>query len=464
MHSLLNFFKTGEDRPAIGDRGEIDRLYRRHRLRVLVAITLGYGLVYTCRLALSVVKKPLIDEGIFTPVELGLIGAGLFYGYAAGKLVNGFLADHANMKVFFAFGVLLSAIANIGMGFSTALTLCIVLWAFNGWFQGFGAPAGIVTLANWFSNSERGRFYGIWSTAHSIGEGLTFVVVAALVANFGWRWGYWGPGVLCIVVAFALLRYMQDRPRTLGLPEVNDWHNDHWQKDGTKEKEKTSLLKVQFSILALPAIWILALASATNYVVRYAINSWGILYLQEARGYSLVEAGSLLMVNTIAGIAGCIAFGYLSDKVFNARRPPANLLFAILEIIALALIFFGPTEHADAVLRVHPLRHRPERPGHLAGRAVRRRHRAEARRRRNHGICRHFQLHRRRYPGKRQRLPHPERHDHGRRYAHLRFHGGNLVLARRFDTLDAARRNIVARQASGLTTGSGRTPEERSYR
>ncbi|MEX2124112.1 MAG: MFS transporter [Woeseia sp.] len=340
MRGLLNYFKTGDDRPAMEDRGEIDRLYRHHRLRVLIAITLGYGLVYTCRLALSVVKKPLIDEGIFTPIELGLIGAGLFYGYAAGKLVNGFLADHANMKVFFAFGVLLSAIANIGMGFSTALTLCIALWAFNGWFQGFGAPAGIVTLANWFSNSERGRYYGIWSTAHSIGEGLTFVVVAALVANFGWRYGYWGPGVLCVAVAFALFRYLQDRPRTMRLPEVNDWHNDHWQKDETKAKK--SLLKVQLSILALPAIWILALASATNYVVRYAINSWGILYLQEARGYSLVEAGSLLMVNTIAGIVGCIAFGYISDKAFNARRPPANLLFAILEIIALVLIFFGP--------------------------------------------------------------------------------------------------------------------------
>src|SRR5690606_41068008 len=85
-------------------------------MRVLIAITLGYGLVYTCRLALSVVKKPLIDEGIFTPVELGFIGAGLFYGYAVGKLVNGFLADHANMKVFFAFGVMLSAVANLGMG------------------------------------------------------------------------------------------------------------------------------------------------------------------------------------------------------------------------------------------------------------------------------------------------------------------------------------------------------------
>jgi OPA family sugar phosphate sensor protein UhpC-like MFS transporter len=96
----------------------------------------------------------------------------------------------------------------------------------------------------------------------------------------------------------------------------------------------------------LPSIWILGLASATNYVVRYAINSWGILYLQEGRGYSLVESGTLLMVNTMAGLVGCVLFGYISDKAFKARRPPANLLFAIVEIVALLLIFFGPQNTA----------------------------------------------------------------------------------------------------------------------
>jgi OPA family sugar phosphate sensor protein UhpC-like MFS transporter len=340
LQKLIAFFATGADQPTLADRPQVDRLYRRHRLRVLLAITLGYGLAYTCRLALSVVKKPLIDEGIFSPIELGMIGAALFYGYAIGKLVNGFLADHANMKVFFAFGLAMSALANVGMGFSTVVAASAVLWAMNGWFQGFGAPAGIVSLANWFSNSERGRYYGIWSTAHSIGEGLTFVVVAAFVANYGWRYGYWAPGLLCILVAFGVYKLMQDRPRTMGLPDVNDWHNDHWEP--VARQSTANLWKTQLSILVLPSIWILALASATNYVVRYAINSWGILYLQEARGYSLIEAGTLLMVNTIAGIVGCIAFGFISDKVFNARRPPANLLFAIVEVIALVLIFFGP--------------------------------------------------------------------------------------------------------------------------
>ena len=74
---ILKFFATGPDLPEITDKATIDGLFRRHRIRVMLAITLGYGLIYTCRLALGVVKKPLIDEGVFTPVELGMIGSAL---------------------------------------------------------------------------------------------------------------------------------------------------------------------------------------------------------------------------------------------------------------------------------------------------------------------------------------------------------------------------------------------------
>jgi OPA family sugar phosphate sensor protein UhpC-like MFS transporter len=351
LSSLRRIFASGPDREPIADPPTVDALYRRHRLRIMIAMTFGYGLVYTCRLALSVVKKPLIDGGIFSAEELGIIGAALFYTYAFGKLTNGFLADHANLKTFFAFGVLVSALANIGMGFSTALGVSVALWAVNGWFQGFGAPAGVVAITAWFSNRERGRMYGIWSTAHSIGEGLTFFGVAALVTLWGWRAGFWGPGVLCILVAIALYFLVQDRPRTLGLPEVADWRDDHWDADETRLAPGGSTWDKQRSILRRPAIWILALSSASIYVTRYAINSWGILYLQEEKGYTLLQAGSMLSLNTIAGIVGAVAYGYLSDKVFAARRPPANLIFALLELAGLLLLFFGPSDHA-AVLGV----------------------------------------------------------------------------------------------------------------
>jgi OPA family sugar phosphate sensor protein UhpC-like MFS transporter len=216
----------------------------------------------------------------------------------------------------------------------------VVLWGLNGWFQSFGAPAGVVAMTAWFSNRERGRYYGIWSTAHSLGEGLTFLLVGAVVAAFGWRWGFWAPGLTGLATAVFVYRFVQDRPRTLGLPAVADWRNDHYQPSA--QTQHLSTFATQLSILRIPAIWVLALSSATIYVTRYAINSWGVLYLQEARGYSLPAAGTLLMISTLAGMAGAVSYGFISDAVFRARRPPANLIFALVELAGLLLIFFGP--------------------------------------------------------------------------------------------------------------------------
>jgi len=339
---LLKAFATAADGPIIGDQKEIDRIFKSTRWRVMLAITLGYGLIYTCRLAIGMAKPSMIDAGIFTPAEFGLIGSALFYTYALGKLTNGFLADHANMRVFLTFGFVMTAICNIGMGFADTVLLATVIWGLNGWFQGFGAPGGVVAMTAWFSNKERGRMYGLWSTAHSIGEGLTFFVIGAVVAYFGWRWGYFVPAMIGFAAAAMMWLLVRDRPRTMGLPTVADWKNDHLAESEASKSKST--LALQFSILSIPTIWILALASLSNYITRYAINSWGPLYLQEARGMDEIASGTMLMISTLAGIAGSLLYGFISDKFFKARRPPANLLFSIVEIIGLCLIFFGPKD------------------------------------------------------------------------------------------------------------------------
>lgn len=348
---MLRAFATGPDLPLRADL-DVDRLYRRQRLAIIVAITAGYALSYTCRLAINVVKKPLIDGGVFSPDQLGMIGSALFYSYAAGKLVNGFVADHANARRFFAVGLLLSALCNLAMGFTTLLWAMILVWGLNGWFQSYGAPACVIQLAGWFSNRERGRYYGIWTTSHSIGEGLTFTAVAGIVGMFGWRWGFWGPSIACVATAAVCYLLMADRPATQGLPAVADWKRDHHAPDAAAvaATPPAGLFAAQLQILKIPAVWIVAGSSALVYVTRYAINSWGILYLQEARGYSLLQAGSLLTASTIAGVVGAVAFGFISDKWFAARRPPANLLFALVEIAGLLLLFFGPVGTAWATL------------------------------------------------------------------------------------------------------------------
>jgi OPA family sugar phosphate sensor protein UhpC-like MFS transporter len=319
----------------------VDVIYRQYRLRVMLAITLGYGFLYTCRLALSVVKKPLIDNGIFSVEELGMIGAAMLYGYAFGKLINGVLADHVSPRLFFAIGILMSALVNLSMSMSTVVWISIALWGLNGWFQSFGAPASVISLTNWFGPHERGRYYGIWSASHAVGEGLTFYVTAAIVAAWGWRAGFIAPGLFCVCVAGGVYAAMRNSPTSLGLPRIQEWLDDSWEDDGISRTAASTWI-VQKTVFLIPAMWVVAVSSALMYVTRYGINSWGVLYLQEIRGYTLLEAGLFLSVNTIAGIIGSVAFGFISDKFFDARRPPANFIFAFVEVIALLLIFFGP--------------------------------------------------------------------------------------------------------------------------
>lgn len=317
--------------------GDVDQLFRKQRIRVMLAITFGYGFIYTCRLGLSIVKKPLIDEGIFTVEELGLIGAALLYGYAFGKFFNGFMSDHFRARNFFSGAILISAVINLFMGFSEVVWLSVALWALNGWFQGGAAPSAVILITNWFSIHERGRRYGVWNASHSIGEGMTFYVIAAAVAAYGWQYGFILPGILCLGVAAWAYSILRDSPESIGLPTIHEWTGEP-----TENHRKQSTWQTQKVIFSIRAIWIVAISSGLMYVTRYAINSWGILYLQEIRGYSLLDAGIFLAVNTAAGILGSIAFGYFSDKVFDARRPPANLIFAVVEVLALLAIFYGP--------------------------------------------------------------------------------------------------------------------------
>src|ERR1044072_6324507 len=108
---MLKAFATGPDLPVRSDL-DVDAEYRRYRMRIIVAITAGYALSYTCRLAINVVKKPLFDGGIFPPDDLGVIGSALFFSYAAGKLINGFVSDHSQAPKFMAIRPLVSRSAE----------------------------------------------------------------------------------------------------------------------------------------------------------------------------------------------------------------------------------------------------------------------------------------------------------------------------------------------------------------
>jgi OPA family sugar phosphate sensor protein UhpC-like MFS transporter len=337
FNSILTFFKTGADKPLFsGDKAAIDRLYGRKRLSVFISVTLGYGLFYTTRMNFSVVKKPLLDAGIMNATQMGLVGSALLLVYSVGKLINGFLADRCNIARFMSTALLFSALTNLALGFNTMFGVFLVLWALNGWFQSIGSAPSVVALSHWFGRKERGTRYGIWSASHSIGEGVTFAGTAFLVSLLGWRWGFFGPGLLCFLASLILYRTIADRPQTFGLPSISAY------KGEPEPDTADSIGKYQLQVIKHPGVWMLALANSCLSVARYGMGNWGPLYLQISKNYSGAAAGSLLAVYPIAEILGSVTSGFVSDKFFGAKRNAPALIYGILEIGSLAALYWIP--------------------------------------------------------------------------------------------------------------------------
>jgi OPA family sugar phosphate sensor protein UhpC-like MFS transporter len=98
----------------------------------------------------------------------------------------------------------------------------------------------------------------------------------------------------------------------------------------------------QLEVLKNPFIWILALSSACMYISRYAINSWGIFFLENEKAYTTIEASSIISVSSICGIIGTVLSGFLSDKMFRGNRNVPALIFGICNTVAIALFVFVP--------------------------------------------------------------------------------------------------------------------------
>ena len=315
-------------------------------LQSFLAGTVGYSLYYVCRTTLNVVKKPIIDSQALDAQQLGIISSALLFAYAAGKFVNGLLADHSNIKRFMATGLTVSFIANLCVGLlgllsgggvlSTTVLFVVfaVLWGINGWSQSMGAAPAIIALSRWYPLKKRGTYYGFFSASHNLGEAISFVFVGLVVGLAGWKWGFVGSAVAGAMGVAVILLFLHDTPESKGLPPVEVLSGEAGNET---EIARESVGAAQKAAFRNPYIWILALASACMYVSRYAINGWGVIFLQEIKGFPLATATQIISVNAFLGIAGTVFSGWMSDKWFNGSRYSIAVVFGMLCSVSLGI-------------------------------------------------------------------------------------------------------------------------------
>ena len=60
---IIDYYKIPE---AAKEPSTDSARFKKIRLISFLTATLGYGMYYVCRLSMNVIRKPMVDDGVFT--------------------------------------------------------------------------------------------------------------------------------------------------------------------------------------------------------------------------------------------------------------------------------------------------------------------------------------------------------------------------------------------------------------
>ncbi len=344
--------------------------YERWRWRTFGITWLIYASFYLTRQSFAVAKVAIpFDPSVsLTRSDLGLIDSTYLTVYMIGQFVFGPLGDRFGPRRILLFGLGLSVLAAAGFGLSTTLVAFLLWSVLQGVAQSTGWSNTTKTMSSWFSINERGRVIGWWCTHYTLGAAIalpfagwamdyfgrarftTFVLPAAALAGpalscspiaglapvmlFGtvapfWPAAFWAPAVVVAIVFVLAWLLLRDRPEDVGLPPIEEYHGDELPQqvsDAPIAEAPEGSWQTIGAVLTTPRIWRLALAYFSVKLVRYAFYFWGPKYVAETLHSDAFASTVIAAAMPIGGLVGVIAGGYLSDKLFQARRAPVTVL------------------------------------------------------------------------------------------------------------------------------------------
>lgn len=327
--------------PAVEARIQHSREYRIRRVMNWFPLGLTYACLYMGRYNFNVIKGDLGTMFQLTKVETGFIATCGFWTYALSVMFNGPLADKFGGKKAILFGAVGAAVMNLTMGllflnaWSPWMTNVVIgmsiLYSANCYFQSFGALSVVKVNAPWFHVRERGVFGGIFGIMISSGYMLAFAVGGLILKVLPWYYIFIVPSAIIMLMFIVDLFIVKETPKDAGFENFNT--GDASSGDDTPINFSYILKKV----LKDPIIITLAAAEFCTGFVRQGLLLQFTEFLKEVHHvqqtstiYTIASTGI-----TVGGIIGGLLCGYLSDHIFQSRRPPVAFIFYCCQVIAL---------------------------------------------------------------------------------------------------------------------------------
>jgi MFS family permease len=256
---------------------------------------------------------------------MGWILSSFQWGYALFQIPGGWLGDRFGPRR------ALSAIVVWWSLFTSATTLAwsagsmaAVRFLF-GMGEAGAFPIATRSLSRWILPAERGFAQGLTHAGSRLGGALTPALVVLIIARYGWRAPFICFGALGLMWSAVWFWYYRDSPREHKAVNAAEGELIGSSLNGVHSRQtRTAPWKRIFSS---PQMWII---STMYFCYAYNIGMylvWFPKYLNAQRGFDLREMGMYASLPLLAGTAGDLCGGWISDiwlKRFgtlkNARR------------------------------------------------------------------------------------------------------------------------------------------------
>ena len=276
---------------------------------------------------------PAIASLIRADLGLTLTQAGSFISaYYIGPILMsvpaGAMADHWGIARTLILGQIVIATGLLAVSASGSYAVLIVLMVCAGFGYGMLNPTSTKAVMAWFPQRQRATVVSIKQVGLPFGGALGAVLLPLLALGLGWRPAVAIAAGLLLVTTVATISFYRDPP-------------------GLDRPAPHTVGRTMRSVLMTRDLWIAATCSLVFAGMQTVWMAFLVLYLQGSVGLTLLAAGRYLALAQIAGMAGRIAFGILSDRTFSGRRrAPLAIAGCLSGLSSLGIAFTGPESSA----------------------------------------------------------------------------------------------------------------------
>ncbi|WP_026584667.1 MFS transporter [Bacillus sp. J33] len=274
----------------------------------------------------------LIGEDLsLTKSQIGMLPAALFLGQAIVSVPAGFLTDIVGSRKLL---VLASIFMGLGFLLMTLLHhfwLVLLLIIIGGLGYGAMHPVTNRGIIYWFPLKQRGTAMGIKQTGITAGSALASLILLPLSVAFGWRVVLLAACLLLLAGGFVSYHFYRDPPE-LDKQKGSSTGLFQFYKSMFKMLKNKALMLVSFSALGLNG-------------TQMCLNTYIVLFAYEQLKISIFLSGILLVVSEVCGSIGRVAWGMISDRLFNGKRVVILMIITIITALAsgtAALIHSAP--------------------------------------------------------------------------------------------------------------------------